>query len=95
MNANISSLQAIDRSNPISDLMDMIARRAPELMRQGGGALSKEQLWSGKHLDPGELKLIRAHWRRGKTLREIAEVTNRSIKTIWTHTRGIAQKKPA
>lgn len=93
MNTHIASFQALDRSNPISDLLDMIARRGPELMRQGGGALSREQLWSGKHLAAGELKVIRDHWRRGKSLREIAEVTNRSIKTIWTHTRGISKKK--
>lgn len=87
----ITTYQAIDRSNPISDLLDMIARRGPELMRQGGGPLSKEQLWSGRHLDAEERTEIRHLARSGKTDREIAAIVGRSVKTVWMNTKDIAR----
>jgi hypothetical protein len=87
MNTHTQTFQDINRGNPISDLLDMLARRGPQLMRQGGGALSREQVWSGNRLTVSDRQRIRGLYNAGKTLKEISAITGWSMKTCWNHTR--------
>ncbi len=79
----IITYQTITDAGPIGELLAMIERRAPELMRQGGGSLGREQVWSGRHIEREDEVGIRALYREGLTIAEIATKTKWSYKTVW------------
>lgn len=94
MTTRTSSIQTLDREDPIGDLMAMIARRGPELMRQGGGALPREQLWSGRHLELKDFQEIRRLADEGKSMKEIVKLTGWSAKTVWKYMKPGSVFKP-
>ena len=77
--------QDINRGNPIAELLDMIARRGPQMMRQGGCALPREQMQSGKRIDATQRSRIIKLRDEGKTIREISNITGWSHKTCWIY----------
>ncbi len=84
MSAHLGSYRSLEDSSGISALLDMIARRGPELMRQGGGSLTRSP---GKALrrtteeDRDEILRIR---KAGATISETAARTGWSYKTVWS-----------
>ena len=75
--------QDINRSNPIADLLEMIARRGPELMRQGGGALARECMKSQRRTTQTDRdEIVKLHI-AGKSLRQIESITGWTNNTVF------------
>lgn len=61
--------------SPITELLEMIERRAPLLMRVGGGSLGDEQLDAGVHLSPEKEAQVRQLFINFKSLSKVAQLT--------------------
>jgi len=83
MSTHLASYRTIDDSNGVGALLDMIARRAPVLMRQGGGALRNESEWIYRHLASEDRAEILRLYRAGLSTQEIMAKTGWSYKTVW------------
>lgn len=79
---------AYSPASTASVLLDMVRRRAPILMRSGGGSLASEDMNAGRALDPHLKTRANALVKEGKTLHEIAEMLGVSYSTICKHTRA-------
>jgi hypothetical protein len=76
-----------------SEMLDLVWRRAPHLMRVGGGGLkieggAQKTGWKfGGHMKPVELARIKAMYADGMSIRQIAKELGRSYGAIATRTR--------
>ncbi|MBS0328254.1 MAG: hypothetical protein JSR30_00245 [Proteobacteria bacterium] len=71
----------------MAELLEMIERRAPMLMRQGGGALSKEM--RGRRVTDEARDRIRALYLAGQTYRQIESETGYNSRIIRLATIGV------
>lgn len=82
-------MEAIDRENRMSIILDMMERNCPLLMKAGGGGLQTEQLTWGKRVTRRQITEIRALYRKNKSPHETAEITGASIATVYRQTRDL------
>lgn len=73
----------------ISALLDMVRRKAPILMRAGGGSLKDEDMNAGRAIDPRMKAHAQKLVKQGMELREVAALLGVSYSTICKHTREI------
>lgn len=78
----------------IAQLLDMIERRAPLLMRTGGGGLNVERLEAGKAITPDVVARMNRMAKQGKSIHEIAEKTGYAPCTCGRLTREVRGVKP-
>ena len=79
-----TTYQPEDRSSPVADLLELIARKAPLFMRCGGGNVHGE----GVRPLSDEEKARITSLSPGRTVREVAALTQHSETTVRRVLRG-------
>jgi DNA-binding NarL/FixJ family response regulator len=91
----------IESDTTIADLLEMVARRAPILMRAGGGPLIKERLckYDRDHKAPKVTEEQRKEWRKlvreGRHPKDIAEECGVAYNTVRRHTHDLMMERKA
>lgn len=83
------NIEAIDRENRMSIILDMMERHCPVLMKAGGGGLRAEILASGIRITKEQITQIRTLYLKNKSPKEIAQATGLSLPTVWRRTRNL------
>jgi hypothetical protein len=73
---------ALDRDTTISDILSMIERRAPDMMRYGGGPISREGITNMPPVSPEVLATFQKLKDAGTSLYQISEVTGYSYHVV-------------
>jgi hypothetical protein len=77
---------AYARGNWVSEMLDMIERLAPGLMREGGGSLQRSIPHSGERIAEAVRGRMRRMAEDGQSLLKIAEATGYSYSTVCRET---------
>ncbi len=85
----------LDASNPVGDLADLVFRRAPQMMKMGGGALPSQKAQEVKPITPAEHDKMVILANAKKSIREIAHETGFSRNAVACHTRAVRRGQRA
>jgi DNA invertase Pin-like site-specific DNA recombinase len=93
--SNAIHFATLGDDHPIGSLLDMIERRAPFLMKVGGGSLMQNQDPKiGRKLSNENLAKIDQMFTQGVSIRTIANEIGLHEQTVWRHTRKLRNVKP-